>query len=82
MARRRRRLVSPRQSTPNFGLIAVQIIVLTLFLIALLGFRDRFGLVTSSVITSLGSEDLQVQPYSDLPDEESDEQESRSRIED
>lgn len=67
MSRRRRRPIAPRRD-PNMGLTVAKIIVLLLFLLALLGFRDRVGSSASALISSFGSEDLQVQPLSE-PDE-------------
>lgn len=64
MVRRRRRRVAPR-CDPNLGLTAAKIIVLILFLVALITFRDRFGSATSALMTSFGSEDLQVQPHAE-----------------
>ena len=60
MSRRRRYRATPRK-TPNPRLIAIQIVLLLVALIAVIATRDRIGLGAGILVDSLSSEDVQVE---------------------
>ena len=63
MARRRRRKAAPR-SAPNIWLIAFQIAILVVALIAVIALRDGIGSGAGALVESLTSEDIAVESQS------------------